>query len=148
MPSPGGRCDRPERGRRKAPVNVGAATARAWSVVDVELLVVVPVVGRVPVPVVQVVQVFVVRDGAMTAAGAVDVVVFGVVVRPVRRVVHRSGSPFLRAIDERRTRGKRPSRFAVERRAADRTGDNDGRSSTTTLAVSGGPTRPEEWGRL
>lgn len=58
--------------------------------VDVEVLVVVPVVGCVPVPVVQIVQVFVVRDGAMTAAVAVDVVVFGVVVRAMRRVVHRS----------------------------------------------------------
>jgi hypothetical protein len=36
-----------------------------------------------------------VRDGAVTAAVAVDVVVVDEVVRPVRRVVHRSGAPFL-----------------------------------------------------
>src|SRR6478735_2113222 len=108
---------------------VGAAPARAQSMVDVEVLVVVPVVGRVPVSVVQVVQVFVVRDGAMTAAVAVDVVVFGEVMRPMRRVVHQPVHLSLRAMTSGGPRGKWSARFAVERRATDGTGDNDARSS-------------------
>ena len=55
----------------------------AASVVQVGVFVVVAVVGCVPVPVVQVVQVVVVGDGAVAAAVAVDVVVFGGVVRPM-----------------------------------------------------------------
>ena len=47
------------------------------------MFVVVPVVRGVPVPVVKVVQVIVVRDDAMAAAVAVDVVVLGRIVRPV-----------------------------------------------------------------
>ena len=42
-----------------------------------------PVVRGVPVPVVNVVKVIVVRDGTMPAAIAVDMVVFGRIVRPV-----------------------------------------------------------------
>ena len=42
-----------------------------------------PVVRGVPMPVVDVVQVIVVRDGTMPAAIAVDMVVFGRIVRPV-----------------------------------------------------------------
>ena len=50
------------------------------------MLVVVPVVGCVPVPVVQVVQVIVVGNGAVTAAVAVDVIVLDEVVGPMRQV--------------------------------------------------------------
>jgi hypothetical protein len=57
-------------------------------VVDVEVLVVVPVVGGVPMPVVEVVQVVVMGDRAVAAALTVDVVVFGQVVLPMRRVIH------------------------------------------------------------
>jgi len=39
-------------------------------------------------PVVEVVQVVVMRDGAVAAAVTVDVVVFGEVVLPMRRVIH------------------------------------------------------------
>lgn len=51
--------------------------------VQIGVFVVVPVVWGVPVPVVEVVQVVLVRDHAMTAAIAMDVVVFGRIVRPV-----------------------------------------------------------------
>jgi hypothetical protein len=48
-----------------------------------------------------------VLDGAVTAAVAVGLVVVDEVVRPVRRVVHRSGAPFPGGEeDERPTRGE------------------------------------------
>jgi len=51
--------------------------------VQVGVFVVVPVVWGVPVPVVKEVQVIVVRNDAMAAAVAVDMVVFSRIVRPM-----------------------------------------------------------------
>lgn len=60
-------------------------TARFWlgSAVQVGVFVVVPVMRGVPMPVVKVIQVVLVRDRAMAATVAVDMVVFGRVMRPV-----------------------------------------------------------------
>lgn len=52
--------------------------------VQVDVFVVMPLVGRVPVPVVEVVKVVFVRDGPVPAAGAVHVVVLAGLVVPVR----------------------------------------------------------------
>lgn len=52
--------------------------------VQVDVFVVMPLVGRVPVPVVEVVKMVFVRDGPVPAAGAVHVVVLAGLVVPVR----------------------------------------------------------------
>jgi hypothetical protein len=102
---------------------------RAWSAVDVEVFVVVPVVGRMPAPVVQVVQVVIVRDCAVTATVAMDVVVFGFIVRPMRRATHQ---PILLPVGAAPSDdpGGRRTRFAGER-GTDGIGDNDAPSSAT-----------------
>ena len=61
---------------------------RARSVIRVEVLVVVVIVRGMPVPVMQIVEVIVVHDGAVAAPVAVDVIV---VERVVRVVLDRGG---------------------------------------------------------
>ena len=96
--------------------------------VDVEVL----VVGGVPMPVVEVVQVFVMRDRAVTAAVTVDVVVFGQVVLPMRRVIHE---PIHHPSGGAARRSVRGTANPLRRRTqgTEGTGDNDARSSTTRL---------------
>ena len=53
------------------------------SAVQIRVFVVMPVVRGMPMPVVDVVKVIVVRDGTMPAAVAMDMVMFGRIVRPV-----------------------------------------------------------------
>ena len=62
-----------------------------------------PVVRGVPMPVVDVVQVIVVRDGTMPAAIAVDMVVFGRIVRPVPLGARGHGGRLLPRIFEGRS---------------------------------------------
>ena len=71
------------------------------SVVQIRVFVVVAGVWRVPVPIVHVVEVVVMWNGAVTASVAVNVVVLGGVVGPMGRTV-RHGQPILLA------RGNRP----------------------------------------
>jgi hypothetical protein len=90
------------------------------------VLVVVPVVGRVPVPFMQIVQMVVVRNGTVTAPLPVNMVMLARVVRPMLQLVGHERSP-LPGEDAQLTvavggttalRGRRP-------RHTDSTGDND-----------------------
>ena len=85
--------------------------------VNVEVFVVVPVVGRMPVPVVEVVQVVIVLDGAVTATVTVDVFVFGFSVRPMRRVTHL---PILLSVGAAASDGPEGRKDRLRRRAGHR----------------------------
>ena len=74
----------PDRLRLQAGLPQAGLPAIAASAVQVDVLVVVPAMRRVPVPVVQVVKVIVVRNRAVAAAVAVHVVVLARFVVPVR----------------------------------------------------------------
>ena len=107
------------------------------------MLVVVAVMLGVPVPVVQVVQVIVVGDGAVAAPVAVDVVVLGGVVRPMPRVLIMGSLSPGESVDEAGS-GAWLGSTACPGVGTDRTGDNDawararGRSTASPNRITAG----------
>jgi hypothetical protein len=85
------------------------------------------------VPVVEVVHVVVMRDGAVAAAVTVDVVVFGEVVLPMRRVIQLAYPPSVGAAGARRDRERNGQPAAPANTGPRRYLRNDARSSTTRV---------------